>query len=1394
MFFGYGYSGHNQTSPTSPTRTSVWGSAFSPFRNTNMPLQDITMSQTLPVMKGNQAKSPGKLPSPGGTGMSGTGGRTMKEYEDQLGTLKKENFNLKLRIYFLEERMGITSPDEDAVKKNIELKVENESLREELIEKQKLLNQAAKAFELIEEQKEASSRNQLQYEQSLEKERERIAQLEKELEEYREKMTESSVYYKEAFGITPDRVLEHEEKLHQMEELVASLEAEVQQRTASLEEERNWAQELASERDQFKDRLQSEIRVRETLISERDRDIEELRTKVRELEEQVLKRESIVQQYKHDVAEKDRLVKEKSVLLEEKCRAYEELGVVSEKRKKQIDQLRNSVKSRDDALTDLNNKNRALLSQFENSYTKRCSPPSSPSTMNSFDDTRSPRMGHKSSCIHSPPKLGSSPVDWEPNRERSLRVRSPIPLNGAEYNDITELSKQVDEKDRELKRQEQEKKQLMLKLCNARKASETTEQKLKDVEMNYTNALKAIKELVERQRESKEIHAEKDRKILDLEAELSQLRGTEHFKEGRVVRSSSVRRNLASEMTDDPERDHSNQRRFEEMETKINDLRDQIETIRAEKIKLEMQIQVESEELQQQLQDEEQKVIRLETERNDAKKELEEKIAELDKLREAYDRESAEVKDTISRVLEEREKLHCEMCQKNAELERKNQRIVELNRDLQKLVNTELWNKNKEIAKFQDHLTASNNHERSRNRSDSLQESAASQLASLIQELNSIGVTVKFTDDVVQLNHIGGKEPVDVKTMTTYIQKLVVQKNELENEVDYLKWLKVITKPDISGDIGGFENETERAKKCCEVLRTHLKDLMNFMKDMLKGAEYSDGISNEHRRIVLDVLVSSKLVTDDFVHALEGKMGKMACGDNNGCVEDNVEDLAKKCYSENVLDGKVPISAQSDSEAFSEPDRTVSLARIGLQETQNKSIGKSRHSKYTKTFSDSEDSVEFVPCHKTYQSDLNDGDIGHLIQDLMETNELLCKKLDALRSEFLTRSTFDDAFEGKFKSFIASLEKSQRSYEKVQSSIEKKLHECHTLKREGRQNSIRRAQLEKKLADVEVVAAEMTKQKAELHQYKENAERKAAEMLMALNKENEMLRAKIRKLEEEQEQAKATLSALTKELDRLTLSHSQVLVENTKLTNDKLRLEQEMRKIGSRCDMLSVCSHNDKLKKEVLELNLMNDSHRARIQELEMINKELQRQVVVCETSDSAPSSSGISSIPIDGTLKQNCDDIQDYHNYNGFNYWQLMNYPTSTGRSKSNCSPDLGIESDAAVTTTRPLKDTLKITQSITNLLSDEENCNGKRELRDLDSESPLPIEGMDEVKMLKQENKALKRKVQKTRKALKNTFQQLSESNKNKKDVEKAITKQLTITKNILMKTRTYENAFDN
>ncbi|XP_053980888.1 centrosomin isoform X1 [Hylaeus volcanicus] len=1395
MFFaGYGYSNHQQNSPSSPTRTSVWGTVYSPFRSTTMTMPDISMSQTLPLTNGTNANLPGKQFPPGVIGTrDGVGiGRTMKVYEDQLEALKKENFNLKLRIYFLEERMGITSADENAIKKNIELKVENESLRQELVEKQELLSQAAKAFELIEEQKKASSRNQAQYQQSLENEREKIRKLEQELAEYQEKVTDASIYYKEAFGITPETTLENEEKLHQMEELVASLEAEVKQVTASLEEERIWAQELESERDEFRERLEAETRFRESLAAERVQDMEELREKVKELEEQLLKKDTVVQQCRNELQEKERVIKEKNVQLEEKCRTYDELNAVAEKRKKQVDQLRASIKTRDDALTDLNNKHRALLSQFENGYAKR-SPPTSPTSMNLIEDPFQSRMGQKATCGQGTTKRGSACLDSEPNRERSPRLKDPLQALG-EVKDARGLIKEIEDKDNELKRQEEARKQLVLKLCNMQKHVEVTDQKLIKLKNDHEKAIKTIQGFMQKQRKLESTQLRKEQKIMELEIELNRLRENEDAKIGRDRHNQYVLRDFSTDMTDDPERDPSNQRRFDEMEAKINDLRDQVETIKAEKSRLEKQIEVKSEELQGRLQDKEQKIEVLEIEKQTMMEQLQDKATELEKLKESTrnDPEAPAEREDLLRELELR----------NGEIEEKNRKIEQLTKELQvktqnlqQLVNTELWSKNKEIAKLHNHMTASHGHERSRNKSDVVQDSAG-QLTTLIKELNDIGIKVTFTNEVIQLNYIDGNKPIDVKTMTDYVQRLVSQKNELEKEVDYLKWLKLVSMPDIATEMDGYgDNQTERANKYCELLRTHLKDLMKFMKEMLKNVDRADTIGNEHKRIVLDVLMSSKILSDDFVNALEGISINDAPPNLDGGSVKSFENSTKKSRSESLVSTmKHQASTQSDSEAFSEPDRTVSMARIGLQETQQRSLNRSRFSKYTKTFSDSEDSLEYVPYHKTYQNDLNETEASYHIKELKETNALLYTELSALRNELSSKVSFDCTFDERILPLITKLEKSQKFCEKLQSSLERRVHEVHALKKESKQNNARRTQLEKKLVDLEGMAVEMNKQKAELMQYKENADKKTAEMLVTLNRENDTLRTRIKKLEVENESAKASILTLTKELDHLTLTHSQILVENTKLTNDKLRLEQEVRKAENRCD-LTVRSMHDKFNKEISDLNQINESHRSRLQELEVANKELRRHMAMCDASDSAPSSSGVSSLPADAILKQTCEDImQEYQSYNNSQYWLPVNYPTLGGRSKSSCSPDLGIESDAAVSTMRPLKDTLKITESMTNLLSDEDNGNSNRPIRDMDNDSPLPIEGLDEVEALKQENETLKRRLMKTRRALEDTFQHLSTSNKNKKNVEKAISKQLQITKSILKKTRTYEEPLDN
>lgn len=78
---------------------------------------------------------------------------SMKEIEENLKSLTKENFNLKLRIYFLEMRSEgskNTVNGEDS-KEFFQLIMENESLKNDLDEKHGLIKQAAMAIDILEQ-------------------------------------------------------------------------------------------------------------------------------------------------------------------------------------------------------------------------------------------------------------------------------------------------------------------------------------------------------------------------------------------------------------------------------------------------------------------------------------------------------------------------------------------------------------------------------------------------------------------------------------------------------------------------------------------------------------------------------------------------------------------------------------------------------------------------------------------------------------------------------------------------------------------------------------------------------------------------------------------------------------------------------------------------------------------------------------------------------------------------------------------------------------------------------------------------------------------------------------------------------------------------------------------
>ncbi|XP_051055298.1 myomegalin [Phodopus roborovskii] len=90
--------------------------------------------------------------------------QALRDFEKHLNDLKKENFSLKLRIYFLEERMQqkYEASREDVYKRNIELKVEVESLKRELQDKNQHLDKSWADLEDLNSQNEAELRRQVE--------------------------------------------------------------------------------------------------------------------------------------------------------------------------------------------------------------------------------------------------------------------------------------------------------------------------------------------------------------------------------------------------------------------------------------------------------------------------------------------------------------------------------------------------------------------------------------------------------------------------------------------------------------------------------------------------------------------------------------------------------------------------------------------------------------------------------------------------------------------------------------------------------------------------------------------------------------------------------------------------------------------------------------------------------------------------------------------------------------------------------------------------------------------------------------------------------------------------------------------------------------------------------
>ncbi|GJE88186.1 anucleate primary sterigmata protein B [Phanerochaete sordida] len=183
---------------------------------------------------------------------------TLRDQEKHIDSLKKENFNIKLKVHFLEERLAQLAPDQidEALKQNINLKIEVQQRGMEIKKLKKLVLEAQRELERL-QRGSGTSESRVQY---LE---EKLAERDRELSELRRR-----------------RVGGADE--HVVRELEAR-NAQLEERNMELEEQLEGVRTLLEDNAEEMERLKEIVESRE---DERNGDGGRLRKHLEELEDE----------------------------------------------------------------------------------------------------------------------------------------------------------------------------------------------------------------------------------------------------------------------------------------------------------------------------------------------------------------------------------------------------------------------------------------------------------------------------------------------------------------------------------------------------------------------------------------------------------------------------------------------------------------------------------------------------------------------------------------------------------------------------------------------------------------------------------------------------------------------------------------------------------------------------------------------------------------------------------------------------------------------------------------------------------------------------------------------------------------------------------------------------
>ncbi|EAA30303.1 hypothetical protein NCU02411 [Neurospora crassa OR74A] len=241
---------------------------------------------------------------------------SLREQENVVNKIEKENFGLKLKIHFLEEALRKAGPgfSEAALKENTELKVDKVTMQRELQRYKKTLSTAEKDLEkyraqmmemqekaakkfsdgnqraeldrlrqLVEE-KEAEIRRLQQLLEQGQGENEKLEELQEHIEEEAEELREKAAEFEEQLKEAQVRIAELEDKaassdvLREAQETIEDLQHDVRRLEQQLDDMKDKAEEAISQKDRAEadlQELQNEMANKSVITKGLSRQVEE---------------------------------------------------------------------------------------------------------------------------------------------------------------------------------------------------------------------------------------------------------------------------------------------------------------------------------------------------------------------------------------------------------------------------------------------------------------------------------------------------------------------------------------------------------------------------------------------------------------------------------------------------------------------------------------------------------------------------------------------------------------------------------------------------------------------------------------------------------------------------------------------------------------------------------------------------------------------------------------------------------------------------------------------------------------------------------------------------------------------------------------------------------------